>query len=714
MAGLVIPSAPPPPPPLPRLRQDLAVSPGAPSPSGAPAWVIHDPLQHRFIQIDAAARDLLALWPEARDAASLAALMQARTGARITTEEIAAFAHFLHGSDLTVEPARGGWRAYADRVKENTHGWLSQLMHNYLFFRIPLVRPEPFLRATLPLVAPLYTRAAAIVVALLGLVGLYLTSRQWDAFVATFQHGFTLEGAILFAIALFSIKILHELGHAYTAVRHGCRVPTLGLAVMMLAPLLYTDVSGAWALPDRKKRLAIDGAGIVVELAVAALATLLWAFLPDGILRSIAFTLATAGWILSLAINLNPFMRFDGYYLLSEWIGVENLQSRAFALGRWKMREILLGLGAPIPERFPPAQQRFLIAYAWGVWLYRLILFTGIALLVYIFAFKALGIILFLIEIIYFILWPIAAELNHWRRHMPMLLRSPRTAVTAAILCGLIALVVYPWSATVRVPAVLELAETQNVFSKKAAEISRIHVQQGDFVAAGDPLVELTSPELIQAISIAKTKLDLTRLRLARRAADDIDREASLELERERLTLETKLQGLQKERGELTIKAPIGGRVLELNPALQHGRWISAKESLALIGDGPRQTAKGYVREADLWRIGKGTTGRFIPEGVQRGTAALAVSDIAVRGAAAIDVPDLASLHGGEIAVQTAPGNRMAPVIGQYLVWFSVEGESPPAETTVRGVVHLVGARESLLASFWRQALKVLIRESGA
>ena len=114
-------------------------------------------------------------------------------------------------------------------------------------------------------------------------------------------------------------------------------------------------------------------------------------------------------------------------------------------------------------------------------------------------------------------------------------------------------------------------------------------------------------------------------------------------------------------------------------------------------------------------RCWAGRAKRALPTyGSALGTAVLAVSDIAVRGAAAIDVPDLASLHGGEIAVQTAPGNRMAPVIGQYLVWFSVEGDSPSAETTVRGVVHLVGARESLLASFWRQALKVLIRESGA
>src|SRR5688500_3708598 len=145
-------------------------------------------------------------------------------------------------------------------------------------------------------------------------------------------------------------KVLHELGHAYTAHRHGCRVPAMGAAFLVLWPVLYTDTNEAWKVASRNARLQIGAAGMAAELALAACATLLWSFLPDGPLRSGVFLLSTSTWIITLAVNLSPFMRFDGYFLLSHLLNTPNLHERAFAFGRWHLREWLFGLGAPEPE----------------------------------------------------------------------------------------------------------------------------------------------------------------------------------------------------------------------------------------------------------------------------------------------------------------------------------------------------------------------------
>ena len=110
---------------------------------------------------------------------------------------------------------------------------------------------------------------------------------------------------------------------------------------------------------------------------------------------------------MSLAINLNPFMRFDGYYILADLMRIENLQSRSFNLGVWRLREILFASGAPCPEPLPPRTVRWLAIYAWLTWLVRLVTFTGIALAVYAYFFKLLGIVLFLFEIVYFVARPI-------------------------------------------------------------------------------------------------------------------------------------------------------------------------------------------------------------------------------------------------------------------------------------------------------------------
>ena len=127
-----------------------------------------------------------------------------------------------------------------------------------------------------------------------------------------------------------------------------------------------------------------------------------------------AFLLATTTWVSTLAINASPFMRFDGYFLLSDFLQMPNLHSRAFALARWDMREKLFKLGEPPPESFSDTKRLGLILFAWATWIYRLVLFLGIAALVYHFFIKALGIMLFLVEIVWFIAKPLWSEISEW------------------------------------------------------------------------------------------------------------------------------------------------------------------------------------------------------------------------------------------------------------------------------------------------------------
>ena len=88
-------------------------------------------------------------------------------------------------------------------------------------------------------------------------------------------------------------------------------------------------------------------------------------------------------------------MRFDGYYVLADFLRVENLQPRAFSLAKWKLRQIIFGLNHKQPEKMNTNKINFLIFYAWSTWIYRFFLFIGIAILVYHYTFKVLGIILF-------------------------------------------------------------------------------------------------------------------------------------------------------------------------------------------------------------------------------------------------------------------------------------------------------------------------------
>lgn len=202
--------------PLPRLRANLQFLRSTPTPDGQPTWTIVDPVRNRYFQIGWTAHQLLERWASG-SIDRIIQSVQSDSTCRVTEQDVQDVITFLFANNLTEESPSGSSRDYAAQAEATRQGWGAWLLHHYLFVRIPLVRPERFLRATLPLVAPLFTWGAAWLAMLLGVIGLYLVSRQWDTFLSTFPSFFTFQGAVLSAAALAGIKVLHELGHAYTA-----------------------------------------------------------------------------------------------------------------------------------------------------------------------------------------------------------------------------------------------------------------------------------------------------------------------------------------------------------------------------------------------------------------------------------------------------------------------------------------------------------------
>src|SRR5262249_7464436 len=147
---------------------------------------------------------------------------------------------------------------------------------------------------------------------------------------------------------------------------------------------LYTETTGSWALSSRRARFQIGMAGIFAELCLAGFFLLLWHLSPAGsLLQALSFLVVSISLIGSLLINLNPFMRFDGYYLLSDAMEFDNLQSRSCNFARHALRKFLFGWNDPPPENLPSHDQKFLIGFGFGLITYRFFLFMGIAILVY-------------------------------------------------------------------------------------------------------------------------------------------------------------------------------------------------------------------------------------------------------------------------------------------------------------------------------------------
>ena len=204
----------------------------------------------------------------------------------------------------------------------NEKGILATLLHGYLFFRVPLVRPTRALRAAYPLIKWMYGPTFLLLTILAGVAGIILLFPVWPEFAAYAPKLLTPFGLAVLGVTFMFAKFAHELGHAFTAIRHGCRVGTMDVAFLVMWPVLYTDATEMWKLKSHRDRLRISTAGMSVEIMIACWALLFSHLTDPGILRDALFILAVVTWITSLLINVSPFLRFDGYYILSDFLVV--------------------------------------------------------------------------------------------------------------------------------------------------------------------------------------------------------------------------------------------------------------------------------------------------------------------------------------------------------------------------------------------------------
>jgi len=692
---------------LPPLRDELSVHPGPVGHDGAPSWTLHDPLRNQFFRLSWPAFEVLSRW-HLGDPEAVVQAIRDETTLDLDVDEVICVADFFARTQLLKS---GGPKytaqllAMAEAAKTSLATWL---LHHYLFFRIPLVRPDLLLGRLLPLVSWLGGRSFRLATLAALLAALFLIGRQWNSFATTFVDHFSLSGLAAFGLALGLAKIVHELGHALTAKAMGCRVPTMGVAFLVMMPVLYTDVNEAWKLTSRRQRLLIGGAGILSELTLAVWASLAWGMLPDGDLRAMAFTLAATTWISSLAINLSPFMRFDGYFLLMDALDMPNLHPRSFAMARWWLRETLFRLGEPAPEVLPPQRRAALIAFAWVVWVYRLVLFLGIAVLVYHFFVKVVGIFLFVVEIGWFVLRPFFLEFVEWRKRASRIGASRRSWLSFAVLVGLVLLCVVPWSGRVAAPAILKAADHATLYAPSPAILRAVLVKEGQRVAVGDRLVELENPDSVYRLDQAERRIAMLKYELGSVSFEDSFRGRSQAIAKEMEAAQAEQIAARKDIARLTLTAPLDGQVTDLSPDLQPGQWIGVKDPILSLRQGA--VLEAFVAEQDLPRIEVGATAAFLPDGAgpARDATVVAIDRMAVRS---LMEPALAVPYGGTIPARFDK-QALIPDVAIYRIRLSL---AEPINATVvqRGQVEIDGERRSLLGRLARTSAAILIREWG-
>ena len=697
---------------LPPLREELRLLPAAANGDGSPAWMIHDPVCNRFFRIGWLDFEMLARWDLGSPAAVVESI-QSETTLLPNTGDLQALTAFLERHSLLRIATQAGVRSLTERAARQQHAPLTWLLHHYLFFRLPLARPQGWLGRVAQRLDWLYRPGTAILIALLSLVGLLLAGRQWDSFRTSFVDNLTTGGLIGFALALTCAKALHEFGHALTATRYGVRVAHMGVAMVVLWPMLYTDTSESWKLANPRQRLAIASAGIVAELALAGLATLAWSLVPDGPLRSALFFLATTSWVLTLAVNASPFMRFDGYFILADLLDMPNLHERAGHLARTWLRRHLAGLDEPWPERLPPGQHAGLIAFALVTWVYRLGVFIGIAVAVYYMFFKALGILLFLVEIGWFVLRPLIVEMREWRsRRNDIPVSRKRGALIAALILILAGLI--PWPGSLSGAGWLHAERQHTVHAPLAGRVVRL-AGSGP-VDAGQLLVEVESPELLLSARRADGQRESSERELAGLSGlpDGEQRRAQIQGQHDKYAAEA--GAFRDEAARLQLLAPFKGQLVDVDPSLAAGVWVAPRQALGMVIDPTGWVVEAFIPEADVGRVRPGDAARFHPTGQPFGILEGKVIEVDSTRSATLPHPALDAAAGGPIA--TLPNQQQSPTPGRspreslYRVRIVVNG-SPALPRIAIGEVRIAGEGRAWLPAAVNRILAVGVRELG-
>jgi putative peptide zinc metalloprotease protein len=694
---------------LPKIRNDLKLIETSVDEDGSKRWLLFDSIQNKYFNIGLDAFELISNWQSDIEIEEFLKVLESKDY-DIDKESLQTFVDFLINNNLILcDDSKYTVRMINNqkKSKQNIFKWL---IHNYLFIRIPLLKPDKWLDKNKNRIDFLYSKLWQNIVLLLGFIGVVFVLRDWENFISTFMYLFSKEGFFYYFLSLVFVKSFHELGHAFTAKRLGCKIPTMGVAFLVLFPVLYTDTTDAWKLKSKYQRLKIVVAGMKVELYLGLIATFLWSFAPEGILKSILFIIATTSWISSLLINISPFLRFDGYYALSDLTDSKNLQPRAFAMARWFIRKNILGLEEIKPEILTKQKERFFVIYAIGTWIYRFFLFLGIAVLVYHFAFKILGIILFLVEILWFVLLPIYRELMVWWNKKAQVKLNHKNKISLSIFLFLILLIFIPWNSSIKMPAIIESKNYFEYYPNEDGYIEKVYFTSGENVKKDQLLLRMKSPEIAFKISQIKKEIEQINLEINKQAGFKENLNKRFILEENLQKKQNELDGYEKVVKKFEIRANFDGKIYFFD-VFKENQWISKKEPIFVLYDNLNYRIVAFCNENDFILLKDNSNSKFIFSSGDIKDIHSKLSTISKVSIPYLEFPELSSEYGGSIATRQ-DNKKIKTEQAYYKISVDLEKNNLDLKSRKVGVLVTNGEYSSFITRIFKKAVSVMIRES--
>jgi len=478
-------------------------------------------------------------------------------------------------------------------LRHRKRAWreMKGFLRNFLFIRIPLWDPDRFLERWAPVFGKLFTIKGLLFWAGIMIAGLWAIGGHLGDLTRQAEGVLNPQNLPLLYAALVIVKVFHEMAHAFSCKQFGMRAGTggevhrMGVTFLVFAPLPYVEASSAWALRNKWQRIVVGAAGMLVELAIAAIAGILWVRTAEGTtVHAIAYNVMFVASVSTLLFNGNPFLRYDAYYILLDLLEIPNLDSRSKTYLSFLAKRNLLGVKQAHDPSHTPGERGWLVFYA----VTAIVIRMAVAMAIVLFLgsrFFLIGAVVAVFMVATWIFLPLG-NLLRYLAVSPELARSrPRailtSAATAVVLLGVVGLVHAP--DRFRIEGVVE-----------PVRYAVIHMKSDGFVDGYLDSGKKTGPNgpaLLTAISpILETRRDQLhaehrRLQVHRKHAQAHEAAAVQIVEEKIAALEEKIARNLQEMADLNLQAPIQGTWVAPNIDRLQGVYLRRGRHVGVVAD---------------------------------------------------------------------------------------------------------------------------------
>jgi putative peptide zinc metalloprotease protein len=577
---------------------------------GVPVVLAHVPGSTSVFRFSIQQWQLVHLFDGQRSFSEIADLFFQQTGTRLDLEDIRRYAEEMEEAEfwyLTPQEKNIALmqklRERRKKVKKARAGDMARIMVAHWDADEAVTRWHKRLRF---IFTPWFT---AFTLALFAFM-IYIFVAYWSQIGADTLEYYTftdksISDLLEFWVLFFILAFFHEAAHALCCKHYQGGVHSMGFHLIYLSPAFFVDVTEAWVYANRLERVITMMAGIWTELMVCALATFLWWGTPKGsATHDLAYKLILITGVAVVVMNLNPLIKLDGYYVLCEAIGIDEIKERSTAYVSGWVQSRIFGMPVEVPY-VRPGRRLFFVIYALLSGLYSYLLlyaaarFVGnvfrrfspewaflpttlVALLIFKSRIRKLG------EFMISVFLDKRERLRRWL--------TPLRLATLTVVVAVLLLVPFRRD-TVRARFILEPAQRAVVRAEVPGTVTEVLVEEGQRVEAGTPLIRLRDAGLESEQSEARRDLELARAKNREAELRYVDR-ALTEPEFEQRLRRNQL--LDQEASRLQLKSPISGVVTSPHPADLLGSHLVKGASAVEVADLSVMRARLFVPEAEM------------------------------------------------------------------------------------------------------------------